>query len=96
MKTLLFCPLDRYDKLILSADGYKLKKYYLIDSENVGDSWISLLLSAAPEDEILVFYTLKSPHMSYKNLILLKQSPREVCFIECCEGANALDFQLCT
>ena len=73
-----------------------MKKYYLIDSENVGDSWISLLLSAAPEDEILVFYTLKSPHMSYRNLILLKQSPREVCFIECCEGANALDFQLCT
>ena len=34
--------------------------------------------------------------MSYKNLILLKNSPKEVSFIECCEGSNALDFQLCT
>lgn len=71
-------------------------KTYFIDSENVGDSWISLLATSAPEDELLVFYTAKSPHMNYKNLILLKESPREVTFIECCEGCNALDFQLCT
>ena len=71
-------------------------KIYFIDSENVGDNWISLLNTIAPEDELLVFFTAKSPHMNYKNLILLKQSPKEVTFIECCEGNNALDFQLCT
>ncbi len=73
-----------------------MNKIYFIDSENVGDSWISLLNTIAKEDEILVFYTAKSPHMNYKNLVLLKQSPREVTFIECCEGNNALDFQLST
>lgn len=73
-----------------------MSKKYFIDSENVGDNWISLLDTVAEEDEILVFYTAKSPHMNYKNLITLKQSPKDVTFIECCEGNNALDFQLCT
>ena len=73
-----------------------MSKKYFIDSENVGDNWIVLLDTVAEEDEILVFYTAKSPHMNYKNLITLKQSPKDVTFIECCEGNNALDFQLCT
>ena len=73
-----------------------MSKKYFIDSENVGDNWIFLLDTVAEEDEILVFYTAKSPHMNYKNLITLKQSPKDVTFIECCEGNNALDFQLCT
>ncbi len=73
-----------------------MSKRYFIDSENVGDNWISLLDTVAEEDEILVFYTAKSPHMNYKNLITLKKSPKDVTFIECCEGNNALDFQLCT
>ena len=69
---------------------------YFIDSENVGDNWISLLSSVTVEDEILVFYTANSPHMNYRNLILLKESDARVSFIECFEGSNALDFQLCT
>ncbi len=73
-----------------------MKKIYFIDSENVGDNWISLLDTVAEKDEILVFYTANSPHMNYKNLITLKSSPKDVTFIECCEGNNALDFQLCT
>lgn len=69
---------------------------YFIDSENVGDNWVSLLDTVSAEDEILVFYTANSPHMNYKNLIALKNSAQSVTFIECCEGSNALDFQLCT
>lgn len=69
---------------------------YYIDSENVGDNWISLLPAVTEDDEILVFYTQNSPHMNYRNLRLLKESPTDVDFIECCEGSNALDFQLCT
>lgn len=69
---------------------------YFIDSENVGDNWVSLLDTVAATDEILVFYTANSPHMNYKNLIALKNSAQSVTFIECCEGSNALDFQLCT
>ena len=73
-----------------------MRKFYYIDSENVGDDWISLLASVGVDDKIFVFYTDKSPHMNYNNLILLKNSPKEVTFIKCFEGTNALDFQLCT
>ncbi len=69
---------------------------YFIDSENVGDDWISLLDTVEAFDEILVFYTAKSPHINYKNAVILKESPKKVNFIECYEGSNALDFQLCT
>ena len=73
-----------------------MRKTYFIDSENVGDNWISLLNIITPEDKLIVFFTQKSPHMNYKNVILLKQSDKKITFIECCEGTNALDFQLCT
>ena len=73
-----------------------MSKKYFVDSENVGDSWIDLLDTALEEDEILVFYTEKSPNMKYNNLIKLKQAPRDVTFMECCAGNNALDFQLST
>ncbi|MBP5732607.1 MAG: hypothetical protein J6W66_02105 [Lachnospiraceae bacterium] len=73
-----------------------MKKFYFIDSENVGDHWISLLDHATDDDEILVFYTENSPHMNYKNLVILKQSPKEITFVECSSGNNALDFQLST
>lgn len=69
-----------------------MKRVYFIDSENVGDNWLSLL--KCDEDEILVFYTTKTPYMNYESLIQLKESPKEVNFIKCFEGANALDFQL--
>lgn len=72
-----------------------MRKTYFIDSENVGDNWISLIDTIAPKDELIVFFTQKSPHMNYKNVILLKQSDKKITFIECYEGTNALDFQLC-
>ena len=71
-------------------------KYYLIDSENVGDFWIPLLDIPAEQAELIVFYTNNSPHMSYDSLIKLKESDRKVTFIKCYEGTNALDFQLCS
>ena len=73
-----------------------MSKTYFIDSENVGDNWIALLQKASADDTILVYYTMKSPHMNYRNIILLKESSKEVTFIECNYGNNALDFQLCT
>jgi hypothetical protein len=48
-------------------------------------------------DEILVFYTEKSPHMSYEKVIeLTRLSDRPIQWIKCVEGSNALDFQLVT
>jgi hypothetical protein len=71
-----------------------MKKIYLVDSENVGDVWVPLLVSAEQEDQVIVFYTPKSPHMSYENVRMLKETEREAEFIKCFEGNNALDFQL--
>lgn len=53
-----------------------------------------LLTASQDEEEILVFYTQKSPHMNYENVRLLKETDREATFIKCFEGSNALDFQL--
>lgn len=82
--------------IIVRSAVIDMKNIFFIDSENVGDSWIPLLDTTNDEDEIIVFYTSKSPHMSYANLIHLKESKKTVTFIECTLGNNALDFQLCT
>ncbi len=41
---------------------------YLVDSENVNDAWIGIATNMEEDDEILVFYTDKSPHMSYEKV----------------------------
>lgn len=70
-------------------------KYYLVDSENVNDNWLMLLDLAGEEDEIIIFYTKNSPHMSYMSVVkLLGNTSRKITFEECYEGNNALDFQL--
>lgn len=68
----------------------------MVDSENVGDVWVPLLVSSQPEEEVIVFYTQKSPHMNYENVRVLKETQKEAVFIKCFEGNNALDFQLVT
>lgn len=74
-----------------------MRNIFFVDSENVGDSWIQLFDYLNNDDCILVFYTDKSPNMSYANVVALKQSPFEPEFILCENGTdNALDFQLVT
>ena len=75
----------------------KTPTVYLVDCENVNDVWIRLVTTMEAQDEILVFYTEKSPHMSYEKVIELTQlSDRPIRWIKCVEGSNALDFQLVT
>lgn len=75
----------------------KIPTIYLVDSENVNDVWIRLVTNMEEQDEILVFYTEKSPHMSYEKVIeLTRLSDRPIRWIKCVEGSNALDFQLVT
>ena len=69
-------------------------KHYLVDSENVNDNWLMLLELADEKDEMIIFYTKNSPHMSYSSVIKLLQQRRTLQFEECYEGQNALDFQL--
>lgn len=70
-------------------------RHFLVDSENVNDNWLMLFDMADEDDEIVVFYTKKSPHMSYMSVIrLMENNSINVRFEECYEGTNALDFQL--
>ena len=55
-----------------------------------------LLVASQSDEEVIVFYTQKSPHMNYENVRLLKETEKEAEFIKCFEGSNALDFQLVT
>lgn len=41
---------------------------YLIDIENVGNSWIDLLQITTKDDKIIAFYTDKSAKISLDNL----------------------------
>ena len=70
-------------------------RHFLVDSENVNDNWLMLFDMADEDDEIIVFYTKKSPHMSYMSVIrLIENNKINIRFEESYEGTNALDFQL--
>lgn len=70
-------------------------RHFLVDSENVNDNWLMLFDMADEDDEIVVFYTKKSPHMSYMSVIrLIENNKINIRFEECYDGTNALDFQL--
>ena len=81
---------------VFRSAGDQMKRIYLVDSENVGHIWVPLLVASQPDEEVIVFYTQKSPHMNYENVRLLKETEKEAEFIKCFEGSNALDFQLVT
>lgn len=70
-------------------------RHFLVDSENVNDNWLMLFDMADEDDEIIVFYTKKSPHMSYMSVIRLMENNKiNIRFEKSYEGTNALDFQL--
>lgn len=71
----------------------QMSKIYFVDSENVGDAWIDLLL-ADPNGTFLIFYTSHSPRIDYEHAIALMNAKNKPKFIRCHEGSNALDFQL--
>ncbi len=71
-----------------------MSKVYLVDSENIGASWSQLLQTMSQEDKMFVFYTDKSPYISYDNLLQVIAYHSVPVFVKCYEGKNALDFQL--
>lgn len=71
-----------------------MSKIYLVDSENIGASWTQLLPGVSEEDRMYVFYTDKSPYISYDNLLQVIAYCKIPVFCKCFEGKNALDFQL--
>lgn len=74
-----------------------MSKIYYVDSENVGDVWINLYLQDNEESKFLIFYTNRTPRIDYECLVTLMNTAKQnLEFIKCCEGNNALDFQLVT
>ena len=71
-----------------------MAKVYLVDSENIGSGWSQLLASMTEADRMFVFYTDKSPYISYENLLQVIAYCNIPVFLKCYEGKNALDFQL--
>ncbi|MDE7390788.1 MAG: hypothetical protein K2M82_07605 [Lachnospiraceae bacterium] len=71
---------------------------YLIDSENIGDSWVDLTDTLKGNSRIIVFYTDNSMHISCEKVRkLMCCNQKFIKWVECHNGTkNALDFQLVT
>ena len=66
---------------------------YLVDSENVGIMWKSIV-DKNEIQKLFIFYTSNTPYISYEDLKFLLDSGSYFRLIECFTGQNALDFQL--
>lgn len=72
----------------------KLKrKYYLIDTENVGDRWFELLQKIEKKDQVITFYTENHSNRLKEYLLTQVHNPK-ILWLECATGNNALDYQL--
>lgn len=70
------------------------RKIYLVDTENVGCSWRHLLENVSTNDKLILFYTEKSPNLSYVDLAYIQTYCDRFTMEKCYVGKNALDFQL--
>ncbi len=70
---------------------------YLIDFENVHDSGLNGIGSLTEQDEVSIFYSNKSEHMSFDTHVNIMKSEARIKYIKLRRSAkNYLDFQLCT
>lgn len=75
----------------------RIGRCYLVDSENVRDTWIDLLDIMREKDRLLVFYTVNSSHIRCEQVEkIMQKNDGRMLWISCFEGNNALDFQLVT
>lgn len=72
------------------------KIIYFVDTENVNGDPIGILLRRMDDaSKMLIFYTEKSPHISYDVLTAFMDKCKQISRIPCGRGTdNALDFQL--
>lgn len=69
------------------------RKYYLIDTENVGNRWLDMPHKIRRKDRIVTFYT--ENHSKHLEKFLSKQVHNpSILWLECATGENALDYQL--
>lgn len=69
---------------------------YFIDTENVATRWVECLPTIKTGSKILMFYTTASPSLSMVHLSKIFKVTKDLEFIQCKAGHNALDFQLVT
>ncbi len=69
------------------------RKYYLIDTENVGDRWFKLSAKARKKDRIVTFYT-ENHSKRFEKYLARQVHNHKILWLECVPGTNALDYQL--
>jgi len=69
------------------------KKYYLIDTENVGNRWSDYIDKLKKGHVLVVFYT-KNHSKLLEECYLKHRYNKKIRWVECIEGDNALDKQL--
>ncbi len=69
------------------------RKYYLVDTENVGDKWFGLLDKINKKDRIVTFYT-ENHSKRLREFLLRQVNNSQIIWLECAVGNNALDYQL--
>ena len=70
---------------------------YLIDFENVHDSGLNGVTYLKETDDVFIFYSMKSEHMSFDTHVSIMKSAAKVKYIKLRRSAkNYLDFQLVT
>lgn len=70
---------------------------YLVDFENVHDSGLNGVTGLTENDDICIFYSMKSEHMSFDTHVNIMKSAARVKYIKLRRSAkNYLDFQLVT
>ena len=78
-----------------SAETVREEVHYLVDTENMGKEWTELLCSEK-NAVYHIFYTEKSPSVPIEAVERMNVLKKQLRFIKCHVGANALDFQLVT
>lgn len=69
------------------------KKYYLIDTENVGNRWSDYISKLKKGHVLVIFYT-KNHSKLMEECYLKQRYNKKIRWVECAAGNNALDQQL--
>lgn len=73
-----------------------MKRYFLVDFENVSDSGLQGYFDLKPEDAVLIFYTQRANkiNIDFFESVLENKSAAKLTFIRVAYGNQALDLQL--
>lgn len=73
-----------------------MKRYFLVDFENVSDSGLQGFFELKPEDTVLIFYTQRANkiNIDFFESVLENKNAAKLAFIRVAYGNQALDLQL--